>query len=72
MQGLGKSMFAGDMSIFKGETMVGINLDLNFQQIPRQLLVSMLPPVGSTPMGPRAPIQSFSGLNQQTSPNKYP
>ena len=65
MQGLGKSMVAGDMSIFEGETMVGINLDLNFQQVTRQLLVSMLPLVGSTPLGPRAP---FSPPKSATKP----
>ncbi|KAK4694497.1 hypothetical protein P7C71_g3101, partial [Lecanoromycetidae sp. Uapishka_2] len=43
MQPLGKSMVAGDMSIFQGDTMVGMIGDLKFQQVPRPLLDSMLP-----------------------------
>lgn len=43
MQPLGKSMAAGDMSIFQDDTMVGMIGDLKFQQVPRSLLDSMLP-----------------------------
>lgn len=47
MQPFGKAMVAGDMSIFRGETMVGMIGDLKFQQVPRQLLDSMLPSAAS-------------------------
>ena len=47
MQPFGKAMIAGDMSIFQGETMVRMIGDLKFQQVPRQLLDSMLPSAAS-------------------------
>ena len=55
MQPLGKAMFVGDMSIFHGETMVGMIGDLKFQQVPRQLLDSMLPSVSSPQPKAQAP-----------------
>lgn len=57
IQAFDRSTFVGDMSISEGKTMVGINGDLNSQQVPSQLLVSTLPPVGSTPMWPQASIE---------------
>ena len=72
MQALGKSMVAGDMSIFQGETMVGMIGDLKFQQVPRQLLDSMLPPVASSPTRPQAPIQSLSPPKSAAKPQSIP
>lgn len=66
MQPRGKSMVAGDMSIFQGERMVGMIGDLKFQQVPRKLLDSMLPLAsshssegkGQTPTKPAVPSNS--------------
>ena len=43
MQPFGKSMVAGDLSIFQGDVMMGQIKDCKFQQVPRTLLDSMLP-----------------------------
>jgi iron transport multicopper oxidase len=43
MQPLGKTMFAGDATIFQDQKMVGLVEDLKFQQVPRSLLNTLLP-----------------------------
>ena len=44
MQPVGKTMVAGDVSVFQGGTMTGLIGDLKFQQVPRSLLNHLLPP----------------------------
>ncbi|KAE8442927.1 hypothetical protein EG329_002531 [Mollisiaceae sp. DMI_Dod_QoI] len=42
MQPLGKSMMTGDVSIFQGETLIGVLGDVTFQRVPRALVDTML------------------------------
>lgn len=66
MQPLGKSMVAGDISIFRGGTMVGMIGDLKFQQVPRALLDSMLP----SPSAPHTPQSNLQAPSNPKSPPK--
>jgi iterative type I PKS product template protein len=47
MQPLDKSIVAGNVSIFQGDTMVGLLGDVKFQKVPRPLLDTMLAPSSS-------------------------
>ena len=66
MQPLGKSMVAGDISIFQGGTMVGMIGGLKFQQVPRALLDSIL----SSPSAPHTPQSKSQAPSNPKSPPK--
>ena len=61
MQPFGKSMVAGDLSIFQGDVMMGHIKDCKFQKVPRTLLDNMLPSAHkpkatAKPQGKPAPV----------------
>jgi iterative type I PKS product template protein len=47
MHTLSKTIIAGDATIFQGNTMMGLIKGIKFQQVPRSLLNSLLPPVST-------------------------
>ena len=69
MQPLGKSMVAGDISIFQGGTMVGMIGDLKFQQVPRAMLDSILPSP-SAPHSPQSKIHAPSNPRSRPKPSR--
>ncbi|KAL9119419.1 MAG: hypothetical protein Q9187_004027 [Circinaria calcarea] len=54
MQPFGKTMFAGDATIFQGQNMIGLVEDLKFQQVPRSLLNTLLPAPSLSHRQPKA------------------
>jgi iterative type I PKS product template protein len=53
MQPAAKNIMAGDVYILEGDEVVGVWKGIRFQQIPRNVLNTFLPPKGTTPVAPK-------------------
>jgi iterative type I PKS product template protein len=54
MQPAAKNIMAGDVYILEGDEVVGVWKGIRFQQIPRNVLNTFLPPKGSSSVAPKA------------------
>ena len=72
MQEAGKDVVAGDIYIFRDETIVGLVGGLKFQRIPRRVLDTLLPPdngrVAARPITTPAPLAAISAARRPAAP----